>query len=171
MRDTLPPYSYVPGLFPHPESDPTGHGFKVPSCDQADPADWKSCNAYTRGLDLFNSGYYWEAHECWEAVWNCCGRRGLTADFLKALIKLAAALVKAREGRTEGVRRHAIRSAELVERTRQECGTHRYMGLELDELQALAQRLSSAPESWINTSPDPVVCFHEFQMLVSNEDS
>ena len=32
---------------------------------------------------LFNAGYYWEAHEVWEGLWHAYGRRGATADVLK----------------------------------------------------------------------------------------
>ena len=45
---------------------------------------------------------YWEAHEAWEELWHACGRMGPTADFLRGLIKLAAAGVKVREGRPRG---------------------------------------------------------------------
>ena len=48
--------------------------------------------------DLLNHGFYWEAHEAWETLWHAAGRKGEIADFLKGLIKLAAAAVKAREG-------------------------------------------------------------------------
>jgi hypothetical protein len=65
------------------------------------------------GIDLFNGGCYWEAHETWEALWHAAGRVGPTADFLKGLIKLAAAGVKLREGRPAGLRRHADRAREL----------------------------------------------------------
>jgi hypothetical protein len=54
--------------------------------------------AYLRGIDLFNFGYWWESHEAWEGLWRACGRRGPAADFLKGLIKLAAAGVKASTG-------------------------------------------------------------------------
>ena len=56
---------------------------------------WSQSHDYLLGCDLFNHGYYWEAHETWEGLWNACGRSGTTADFLKGLIKLAAAGVKA----------------------------------------------------------------------------
>ena len=103
----LPPYSYVPGLHPHPISDPRGHmhGHEESDVDQA--------GAIAFGFDLFNHGYYWEAHEAWEQAWVSAGRKGELADILKGLIKLAAAGVKAREGKAEGVRRHARRAEEL----------------------------------------------------------
>ena len=114
----LPPYSYVTGRFPHPTRDEAGHSFghtfKVSVAPSEDT--WPRCREYLLGIDLFNFGYYWEAHEVWEAVWNACGRRGKTADFVKGLIKLAAAGVKAREGRAAGVRTHADRAAALFEK-------------------------------------------------------
>jgi uncharacterized protein len=111
----LPPYSYVTGRFPHPLRDPAGHSFGVEPehGPPPDAARWRECRAYLRGLDLFNHGYYWEAHEAWEQAWHAAGRRGAGADFFKGLIKLAAAGVKAREGSSDGVRIHARRGAEL----------------------------------------------------------
>src|SRR5208282_3835567 len=87
----FPPYAFVPGYFPHPLSSPQGHSFGLqpehPAC--LDPTNWQACRPFLRGLDLFNYGYYWEAHEVWEGLWNACGRSGMTADVLKGLIKLA----------------------------------------------------------------------------------
>lgn len=113
----LPPYSYVPGHTPHPVSDPAGHCYGRPetSAPALDPADWCESDAYCFGVDLFNHGYYWEAHEAWEGLWLTAGRRGPVGDWLKALIKLAAAAVKAREGNPRGVERHARRAMELVD--------------------------------------------------------
>ena len=59
---------------------------------------------FLRGVSLFNAGYYWEVHEVWEGLWHAYGRRGVLADVIKALIKLAAAGVKVREGQEHGVR-------------------------------------------------------------------
>jgi predicted metal-dependent hydrolase len=41
------------------------------------------------GIDLFNSGRYWEAHEAWEEVWMP-DRKGPDAGFYKGLIQIAA---------------------------------------------------------------------------------
>jgi hypothetical protein len=111
----LPPYSYVTGLSPHPTSDPRGHSFGRHEQPAAplEEATYRANETYLLGLDLFNHGFYWEAHEAWEALWHAAGQRGPVADFLKGLIKLAAAGVKAREGRVAGVRMHAQRAAEL----------------------------------------------------------
>jgi uncharacterized protein len=43
----------------------------------------------TRGVELFNRGEYWEAHEAWEAEWMP-DRKGPDAGFYKGLIQVAA---------------------------------------------------------------------------------
>ena len=144
--EPLPPYTYVPGQSPHPVSDPAGHHYgAMPAQPSApDPDRWQACRLYLHGVDLFNHGYYWEAHEAWEGLWHACGRGGPTGAFLKGLIKLAAAGVKARAGRAEGVRSHARRAAELFRQVAAQAipGQLRYLGLSLDELIAFAAGLA-----------------------------
>ena len=151
---TLPPYSYVPGLFPHPFSDPRGHSFAQPlqAPESFDPAAWNESREFLYAIDLFNHGYYWEAHETWEALWKAAGRRGVTADFLKALIKLAAAGVKAREGRPSGVQRHARRAAELLQLTQSALDgpSQQYCGLDLEQLRSHAKFLAARPDLLAN---------------------
>src|SRR5262249_21333672 len=103
-------------------------------------AHWRS--RFSRGLELFNAGYYWEAHEVWEALWHIEGRRGPTADVLKALIKLAAAGVKVREGRENGVRTHGRRAAILFAAVGQGGGSR--LGLDLN---FLAERSRESAEN------------------------
>lgn len=116
----FPAYAYVPGQQPHPARDPQGHSFGKPEeavlCP--DPLELERNPLFCFALDLFNHGYYWEAHEAWEGLWHASGRRGTLADFLKGLIHLAAAGVKAREGRINGVQRHAERAKELFNETK-----------------------------------------------------
>lgn len=149
----FPPYSYVPGYFPHPVSDPAGHSYLMQpeTVEVFDPAKWRACRAYLWGVDLFNHGYYWEAHEAWEAVWHAAGRTGATADFLKALIKLAAAAVKLREGNPTGARRHAQRACELLA---PKAGSARRLGLERAALLDLSQHLAG-PLADACTAPAP----------------
>lgn len=168
----LPPYTYVPGgPFPHP-NQPGGHNYGKPAPVAAllDPARWWECKEYLYGFDLFNGpapsaegkerppgvgelcvGYYWEAHEAWESLWHACGRAGQPADFLKGLIKLAAAGVKVRQGQPEGVRNHARRAAALFEQALHSMeGSGRYLGMDLPTLirgaHALAERPQCQPE-------------------------
>lgn len=66
------------------------------------------------GVELFNAGCYWESHEVWEHLWIDLGRTTAEARTVQGLIKLAACGVKCLEGNTNGARRHAERSAELL---------------------------------------------------------
>ncbi len=92
----LPPYRYLPGRGPHPLRDPAGHshGIAEPELGRFEAECWDSCAPYLYGVDLFNHGYYWEAHEALEAVWVAAGRRSETGRFLQGLIQIAAARVK-----------------------------------------------------------------------------
>jgi hypothetical protein len=108
----LPPYAYLPGRFPHPVRDPRGHSYQPasgsPSMGAADP------NAFMWGMDLFNHGYYWEAHEAWEALWRTTGRETAERNLLQGLILLAAMGVKLRECKLEAARRHGKRAASFL---------------------------------------------------------
>jgi len=145
----LPPYAFVPGsALPHPTSDPAGHSFgkRGAPAHPLEPHNWSACTPYLYAFDLFNHGYYWEAHEAWEALWHACGRTGQMADLLKALIKLAAAGVKVREGKPAGVRSHAQRAGELFEQVAARLGpgqTH-FLGLNLPELAHFSRALGTS---------------------------
>ena len=164
----LPPYAYVSGRFPHPNRDIAGHSYgeAIPSIPPVEPQRWSECRSYLLGIDLFNHGYYWEAHEEWEAVWNAHQRRGPVADFVKGLIILACAGVKAREGRPEGVRRLSQRAAELFGQTRDTGFVTNgiAMGLSLDQLVDNARRLVAAPEQVINVSDTSVEIVMPFSL-------
>jgi len=148
--EPFPPYSFVPGQYPHPVSDPRGHrhGQEPERVEAVDPDLWQGCRPYLYALDLFNHGYYWEAHETWEGLWHACGRKGLTADFLKGLIKLAAAGVKVRErgGIRRGILSHAQGAAELFRRTAERLGdaAARYLGLRVSDLLTYAQQVEAS---------------------------
>lgn len=158
----FPPYSYVPGHMPHPVSDPAGHMFGQTHqpAKPLQPQNWQVSAEYRYGADLFNHGYYWEAHEAWESLWHAAGRKGHVADFLKGLIKLAAAGVKAREGNPRGVRRHADRAKVLLSGDSGDSGYDsdadsdaEFCGLNLEQLLAMADTLSRTANSYNQPCP------------------
>ena len=165
-RQLLPPYTYVPGgPWPHPARSPRGHSWGRQQEDAAPiVADqWQASPAYLRGVELFNQGYYWEAHECWESLWHAHGRRGPTAELLQGLIKLAAAGVKVREGRAAGVRLHATKAARLLEKSRSGAGPYQ-LGLDLHECVRFALAIAANPPSDASPPGCPVACVFEFQL-------
>jgi len=147
----FPAYAYIPGRTPHPTRDPGGHSYgetlEPPDPpDPPNPEDWRACRDYLYGIDLFNHGFYWEAHEAWEGLWVACGRRGATATYLQALINLAAAGFKARWGNARGMRANAGTALRLFESAAGQIGSNRscYMGLDLGALTAAATAISKA---------------------------
>ena len=111
-QKSLPPYAYLPGKKPHPVRDPTGHSYHVEPIPVAVAASLSS-DAFLWGLDLFNHGYYWEAHEAWEGLWQVADRDGPLRMLFKGLILLSAAGVKIRERKNAAAARHAKRAAAL----------------------------------------------------------
>ena len=139
----LPSYTYVPGgSVPHPVRDPRGHshGRKRKPPKPLVPELWTDNRTYLLAIDLFNHGYYWEAHEEWERLWRVSGPDTTVSRFLKGLIKISAAGVKVREHSIHGVRRHAASAGEVFADVAAECNQDRYCGLEFTLLQFAADR-------------------------------
>jgi uncharacterized protein len=147
--EPFPAYAFVPGHFPHPISDPQGHSFghRPTPVEPLDSHNWQASPVYARAIDLFNHGYYWEAHEAWESLWHACGKTGAQADFLKGLIRLAAAGVKVREGRQDGVSGHTAAAGSFFMRVANspEGAGDCYCGLSLKDLRSNAEQASSMP--------------------------
>jgi len=56
------------------------------------------------GVDLFNHGFPWEAHEAWEPLWFAAPGERPERALLQGLIHAAAAVVKARAGANDAAR-------------------------------------------------------------------
>lgn len=107
----FPAYAYLPGRQPHPVRDPLGHSYQMQPVRavaslSSEEFDW--------GQDLFNHGYYWEAHEAWEGIWQVAETNSPLRSLLKALILLAACGVKIRERKRAPAMRHAGRAGALL---------------------------------------------------------
>jgi hypothetical protein len=119
----FPRYAYVPGRFPHPETDPAGHSYGRPRgvSPYREAAAWGDNPDYLYGVDLFNAGFLWEAHEAWEGVWNSAKVRDeLQAVFVQGLIQVAAALLRrsmGSEGGAQSLAHDALEQLHVVEHT------------------------------------------------------
>ncbi len=104
----FPSYAYLPGRYPHPVRDPGGHshGHVAALVHQGSLIDSEE---FLWGCDLFNHGFYWEAHEAWEGLWQLA--EGDLRLFFKGMILLCAAGVKVREGKSVPALRHATRAS------------------------------------------------------------
>jgi hypothetical protein len=91
----MPRWAYNPGTDRAPDHEPLDaakrlvplrfNGF-VPADDPA----------FLYGLALHDGGFFWEAHEIWEAVWKAAPMNGRDRLALRALIQIANAGLKRR---------------------------------------------------------------------------
>lgn len=105
----FPAYRFVPGLNPHPRSDPRGHSYGQPDVRPTEwrPEAWRSLEGYLFGVDLFNYAFWWECHETLEGLWHAAGRTTVSAQFLQGIILVAAANLNRHLGRISASRSQA----------------------------------------------------------------
>ncbi len=88
----LPSEKYIPGQGMH-RRDKSNRA--IPDCMITIwENDWRTCEKYLYAIDLFNFGYWWEAHEVLEGLWMQAGRKTEQALFIQGIIQIAAALLK-----------------------------------------------------------------------------
>ena len=136
----LPSYRYVPGAQPHPTADRRGHSYNRPPRFPAASLDggrWRESPGYLYGCDLYNRGYWWEAHEAWEMIWHLARRSSPERAALQGLIQLANCHLKLYMRRLSAVLRlqqsygaHFDRAAGLAEMP--------FLGLDLPAYRARA---------------------------------
>jgi len=150
----FPAYAFVPGRNPHPIRDPRGHSFgqrdgPVPHiCANR----WRENEAWLAGVDLYNHGYLWEAHEAWERPW--LGAREDVAQelVLQGLIQCAASVLKIAMGEPAGARRLADLGLEKLDDVAAHVGG-RYMGVDLARFAAEFRAFAASEPSSIDGRP------------------
>jgi uncharacterized protein len=139
----LPNYTHIHGSgTPHPFRDPKGHSYgrKFKNMKPLVAEKWAENRSYLSAIDLFNHGYYWEAHEEWERLFRVSVPDSPTGQFLKGLVKLSAAGMKVREYSIHGVRRHAASAGEVFAEVAAITELEVFCGLEFTALQFAADR-------------------------------
>lgn len=135
QRD-FPPYAFLPGVDPHPTRDPRGHSFSEEPEGAAgyyEPDDWRANEDYLFGVDLYNHGFLWEAHEAWEGLWHSAKHDELQAEFLQGLIQCAAGALKVRMQQPRGLARLTELGTARLELVHQREGAT-YMGADVEHL-------------------------------------
>jgi hypothetical protein len=127
----------LPGRDPHPTRDPEGHshGAEERPADYFAPERWRENEDYLFGVDLYNHGYLWEAHEAWEGLWHRAKHDTAQALYLQGLIQCAAASLKIPMGQPRGLERLTSLGTEKLERALAEPAPDSvrpgYMGLDV----------------------------------------
>ena len=149
----LPPYAYLPGgALPHPTQHPEGHSFRGagehgPEAGYFEPQRWRENGDYRFGIDLYNFGYLWEAHEVWEGLWHQAKHDEVQADLLQGLIQCAAAALKVPMEQPGGLAKLTRTGTERLERVAR-LGGPGYMGLDLlDFVRSFRAFAGSSPRS------------------------
>jgi uncharacterized protein len=129
----LPRGAHVPGSGTTPDRAPldTAKALVRPPVREA---EWEGNEPYRYGVALCLNGFFWEAHEVWEAVWLACPPNSRERRFLRALIQIANAALKLRMGRANAARRLLAEAAEIIGECLAAQAGARLMGVDLPEL-------------------------------------
>jgi Domain of unknown function (DUF309) len=96
----LPRTGFIPGVSRRADR-PTE---PLPRPAQVDFDALATNDDFRHGVDLFNHGLPWEAHEAWEPLWFAAPRDRPERALLQGLIHAAAAAVKAKAGALDAAR-------------------------------------------------------------------
>lgn len=108
-----------------------------------------------RGIELFNQGRYWDAHEAWEEAWMP-DRRGPDGGFYKGLIQVAAGCLHYGRRNRRGTVNKWRSGADYLRPY-----LPRHHGLELQPLVELVdanlESVLRSPEGWPEGLPMPQI--------------
>lgn len=92
----LPSYRHLPFQNAHPFMDKDGHSYgeKLVPPATFGSEGWQNCDDYLYSIDLFNHGFWWEAHERLKQISFGAGRESECGVFIQGLIQIAARLLK-----------------------------------------------------------------------------
>src|SRR6056297_553086 len=136
MQTPWPSYPYVPGQTPRHAED-AFDSMKGVTSPLSQSVAWHA------GLRFFDAGYYWEAHEVWEAVWMGAPANSPEKCLLQGMIQLANAGLKRRMGRMRAAERLDRLADGLLSEARRRGGPD-VMGLSPADLEAARSAVKSA---------------------------
>lgn len=125
----LPHYRYVPGQGAKDEQRKDIPKFKL---EKLNNEHWKDNDAYLYGIDLFNQGFYYEAHEVWEELWHFTGHNSTEGAFLKALIQWTAIHLKNKMNEIKPAERLQKSFQNKIEEIQKKITKTSWMGLDLN---------------------------------------
>jgi hypothetical protein len=109
------------------------YGAAGPKARRLTDSDWWENEDYLYAFDLFNAGYFWEAHTYWERLWHLEGTDEAVRLLLRGLIQLAAARLKLAQNQPEGGRKLAGRVLRAFKELQGLSGRESYLGVDLSK--------------------------------------
>lgn len=145
----FPPYRFIPGKYPHPTAHPQGHSYRAPGDPPHEvrlvaPENWADSENYLFACDLYNHGYWWEAHEEWEGLWQLSDKKGAQGHFLQGLIQVSACHLKFFVGHEDGVKRLLRTSREHLSSAQTQVDAKYFMGLDVSKFVAMVNSYYSS---------------------------
>lgn len=138
----LPRTRHRPGSGSEPDRDLLDD--VVGACPaNTDPGAWASNPAWLYGWRLLAGGYYWEAHEAWEPVWQRATPNSRERLLVQAVIQLANALLKRQIGRERAAGRLLDHAGQLLAELARRGGDGRLMGIDSAALGDMVASLSA----------------------------
>lgn len=118
----LPPHAHIPGQTPrHPQGTfDVLHRSVRPGMSVAALAETA---AFRAGFRYLEAGYFWEAHEAWEPVWQALPPNSAERQFVQAIIQLANAELKLRMQRPRAALRLCAMAARHLAEARRGAGS------------------------------------------------
>ena len=137
-KTAFPRYRFIPGEAPHPTAHPDGHSYLPPGASHPRviyyaPEDWPNSEDYLFGCDLYNHGYWWEAHEAWEGLWQLTDKQGLQGRFLQSLIQVSARHLKLHTQKTRGIESLGRSSMGHIHHVLENLAGYMFMGLDFKQ--------------------------------------
>ena len=93
------------------------------------------------GTRLFKSGFFWEAHEVWEAVWLRAAPNSRERFLLQGMIHLTNAFLKQKCGQVKAAQRLKTLAEECFVRAFQGAKGLSVMGVDFQEVELLMMKL------------------------------
>lgn len=152
---SFPAYAYLPGRDPHPTRHPEGHSYTgeaEPAGEYVPESEWRDNEEYLYGVDLYNHGYLWEAHEAWEGLWHPAKSDTLLAEFLQGLIQCTAAVLKIPMGQPRGLERLTEFGTGRLERVARGAGPE-FMGLDVPSFVAGFRAFAASEPASVEERP------------------
>lgn len=115
--DWRPDYAHLPGRNPrHPEDL---FDWISPGSTMSQPAEIPASRAWEMAMVLLRDGYFWEAHEVLEPLWMACPQNSAEGVFLRGVIQLSNAKLKARMGQPRAAQRLLKMARDLLKEASQ----------------------------------------------------
>lgn len=125
MTFSLPCRRHIPASGSTPDRAPLD-AVKALTPPRVSEETWQEAPAYAYGLHLYAHGFFWEAHEVWEAVWLATAPNSQERCLLAGLIQLANACLKLEMAQPKA----ALRLLEASCNHLGECRSRAVLGLE-----------------------------------------